>query len=430
MRARPALAIAMVTVTVGFLAGVQYWRGFFDLSIYFGAVRFWSDGGALYDYLLPETSYGFTYPPFAALAMAPMAVVSWPVVIAGSVLANLGCLALLAYWFVTPIARRRRWTPWFAVIAAACLLALLEPVYDTFSFGQVNLVLMVLVFADARLLAGTTRFRRFGRYAGVGIGLAAALKLTPAIFVIYLVLTGRRRAAAIATGTAAGATLLAAVIAPGTSWTYWTATLWQTERVGSLAYISNQSILGALVRLDPSRPPSTLVWLVLVAAALALWAYHVRRSLDRSDVLTGFALTGAVACLVSPISWVHHLVWLIPGLVLTVDAGLREPVVARRRRLLGAAAAAYLVLCSSLVFLWRFDAGGVDGFLGGSAFTWVALGLLMSLPVVRGTATAALPLGTHPAAMAGATPGHVGPGAAYRQAGSGAAPGREGLGRR
>lgn len=400
MRARPAFAAAMVTATVAFLAAVQYWRGFFDLSIYYGAVRLWAAGGGLYDYLLPETSYGFTYPPFAAVAMLPMAVVSWPVVIAGTVLVNLGCLALLAYWLVAPVARRRRWTPWFTVVAAACLLALLEPVYDTFSFGQVNLVLMVLVFADARLLAGTTRFVRFGRYAGIGIGLAAALKLTPAIFVVYLLLTGRRRAAAIAVGTATGATLLAAAVAPGTSWTYWTATLWQTERVGSLAYISNQSLLGVLARLDPSRPPSTLVWLLLVAVALGVWAFHVRRTLDRRDVLTGFALTGAVACLVSPISWVHHLVWLIPALVLTVDAGLREPVVARRRRLLGASALGYLVLCSSVVFLWRFDAAGMDGFVGGSAFTWVALALLATLPLVRGTATAVAPVGRRPA-MAG-----------------------------
>jgi alpha-1,2-mannosyltransferase len=383
MRARPALAAAMVTATVAFLAAVQYWRGFFDLSIYYGAVRFWAAGGGLYDYLLPETSYGFTYPPFAAVAMLPMVVASWPVVIAGTVLVNLGCLALLAYWLVAPVARRRRWTPWFTVVAAACLLALLEPVYDTFSFGQVNLVLMVLVFADARLLAGTTRFVRFGPYAGIGIGLAAALKLTPAIFVVYLLLTGRRRAAAIAVGTATGATLLAAAVAPGTSWTYWTATLWETERVGSLAYISNQSLLGVLARLDPSRPPSTVVWLLLVALALGVWAFHVRRTLDRRDVLSGFALTGAVACLVSPISWVHHLVWLIPALVLTVDAGLREPVVARRRRLLGASALGYLVLCSSVVFLWRFDAGGMDGFVGGSAFAWVALALLVTLPYVR-----------------------------------------------
>jgi alpha-1,2-mannosyltransferase len=114
-----------------------------------------------------------------------------------------------------------------------------------------------------------------------------------------------------------------------------------------------------------------------------VWAFHVRRTLDRRDVLTGFALTGAVACLVSPISWVHHLVWLIPALVLTVDAGLREPVVARRRRLLGASALGYLVLCSSVVFLWRFDAGGMDGFVGGSAFAWVALALLVTLPYVR-----------------------------------------------
>ncbi|HEY8456357.1 MAG TPA: glycosyltransferase 87 family protein [Actinopolymorphaceae bacterium] len=376
------LAVAMTVATVVFLAGVQYWRGLFDLSIYYGAIHHWVRGGALYDYLLPGTSYGFTYPPFAALVMLPMALASYPVVVAASAALNVGCLLLLAYWFVRPIARRQGWPVWFAVVAAGCLLALLEPVYDTVSFGQVNLILMVVVFADARLLAGTTRFVRHRRCAGVGAGLATALKLTPGLFIVYLLLAGRRRAAAVASGTACGATLLAAIVAPHASWTYWTEALWQTERVGSPAYISNQSLLGVLARLDPSQPPNRAVWLVLVAVVLAGWAYAVRKVLGATDVLGGFALTGVAACLVSPISWVHHLVWLIPALVLTVDAGLCATG-ARRRRILLGAGCAYVTLVSSLVFLWRYDASGIDGVLGGSAFCWVAVGLLLCLPVVR-----------------------------------------------
>jgi uncharacterized membrane protein len=73
-----------------------------------------------------------------------------------------------------------------------------------------------------------------------------------------------------------------------------------------------------------------------------------------------FALTGAAACLVSPVTWVHHLVWLLPALVLA-----RSVV-------------AYLVLCSSVVWLWRFDASGVSGFLGSNAYMWLTLWLLIS----------------------------------------------------
>lgn len=394
-RRQVIVASTLVAATLAFLAGVQFWRGFFDLSVYYGALHYWTAGGELYDYLLPGTAYGFTYPPFAALTMLPMTLVTWPVAVAVTILLGVGSLVLLAYWLIEPIARRHGWTPWFAVVVTACLLAILEPVYDTLSFGQVNLVLVALVFADARLLGTGSPF------AGVGIGLATAVKLTPGLFVVYLLLARRWTAAAVATGTAGLATMLAGVVAPDTSRIFWTQALWQTDRVGSVAYISNQSVLGMLARLHPFGPdwPVLLAWLAVVVGALAVWAYRVRRPVTTGDHLTGFALTGVAACLVSPVTWVHHLVWGVPALVLVAEHGLlaaRGSV--RRHRLLGAAGVAYVVLCSSLVFLWRFDGSGIDGFLGGSAYLWIAVALLLGVPtVLRLPATAMPPSGRPPA---------------------------------
>ena len=400
MRLKVGVAALLVPATVGFLAAVQFWRGFFDLSVYYGALNYWTEGGQLYDFLLPQTTYGFTYPPFAALVLLPLTVMSWPVAIAASVVLTLGALLLLTYWLVGPIARRQGWPLWFALVVAGCLLALLEPVYDTISFGQVNLVLVVLVFGDALLLM------RGSRFAGLGIGLAAAVKLTPGLFFVYLLVTRRWTAALVAAAAGGGATMLASLVAPEESRIFWTEALWQTNRVGPLSYISNQSLLGMLARLDPTVPPNRVVWLLAVLAVLVIWTYRIRSAAAAGDHLTGFALTGVVACLVSPVTWVHHLAWVVPALVLLADGGLRaERGSVRRRRLLVTAGMAYIVLCSSVVFLWRVEAGGLDGFVGGSAYVWVCMAVLLALPMVRVTPTDAAPL-VRVAASAGPTLRH------------------------
>jgi alpha-1,2-mannosyltransferase len=110
-----------------------------------------------------------------------------------------------------------------------------------------------------------------------------------------------------------------------------------------------------------------------VLALLVVWARRARRAALVADDRAGFAVTGIVACLISPITWVHHLVWLIPALIVLADTGTR------RHRL--AAAAMYAVLCSSMVWLWTVDSTGIDGFIGGNAYVWVGLALLFLLPV-------------------------------------------------
>lgn len=371
---RKALVVGPLAVAVGvFLYFFAVRRGFFDLNVYFGALNYWvHDGGQLYDYVRPRTEYGFTYPPFAALTMLPMALVGWHGAIAISVLLTVASVGLVLWWLVAPIARREGWTPWFAVAIAACLAAAFEPMRETYAFGQVNAVLLMLVLGDAVLLV-----RRGSRFAGVGIGLATAIKLTPGIFIVYLLVTRRWRAALVAAGTAAGATVLAAAVAPDASRIFWTEALWNTDRIGSLSYISNQSLQGMLARLDPTDP-SRLLWLAAVAAVLAVWVWRVRRA----DLLSGVALTGVVGCLVSPVTWVHHLVWLLPALVLLVDQSLRAARGSVRRRVrLALAIIGYGLLCSRLVWAWRADFGGLDGFVFSNAYVWIALALLIGLPV-------------------------------------------------
>ncbi|MEU9631039.1 glycosyltransferase family 87 protein [Streptomyces luteogriseus] len=358
-RGRLLLVLVLAALVTVFTATVPLLRDWFDLRVYYGSVDTWvHHGGRIYDYRVPGTAYGFTYPPFAAVAMLPMALVGPHTAIAAALLLNLAALAVILCLLAGPDRRRHGWFGW---ALTACLLALFEPLRDTVSFGQVNLVLLALVLTDATLLA-TGR----GRLAGVGIGLAAAIKLTPALFIGLLLVAGRRRAAAVATAVALGATALAAWVDPDASRFYWTQALWDTDRVGRLGYISNQSVQGVLARLGE---PDRAVWALAVLLILGVWAARARRAVAAGDWTAAFALTGLAACLVSPVTWVHHLVWLLPSFAVLLRAG-RLPV----------AGVLYAVLCTSVVWLWFDDASGVDGFLGGNAYVWITLGLLLWLP--------------------------------------------------
>ncbi|MEU7059212.1 glycosyltransferase 87 family protein [Streptomyces sp. NPDC046197] len=359
-RGQLLLVLALATAVAVFTATVPLLRGWFDLRVYYGTVDSWvHHGGRIYDYVVPGTTYGFTYPPFAAVCMLPMTLVGWHTAVVVALLLNLSALALVLRFLA---GREWRRHGWFRCAVALCLLALFEPLRDTLSFGQVNLLLLALVLTDGRLLATGRE-----RWAGVGIGLAAAIKLTPALFIGLLLVARRWRAAAVATVVAGGATALAACVSPETSRFYWTQALWDTSRVGRLAYVSNQSVQGILARLGETSHP---VWMLAVLPVLAVWVWRTHLAVTAGDWLAAFALTGAAACLVSPITWVHHLVWLLPSLAVLLRAG--------RRRV---AFAVYAVLCTSVVWLWFHDASGIDGFLGSNAYTWITLGLLLRLPV-------------------------------------------------
>jgi alpha-1,2-mannosyltransferase len=175
------------------------------------------------------------------------------------------------------------------------------------------------------------------------------------------------------------ATAIAAVVAPGATLTYFAHALWDTNRIGVSSYVSNQSLMGVIARLNPAHP-NRLLWLVLALIVMCTWAWRVRASAgDRNDRL-GFALTGLTACLISPISWVHHLVWILPGLIeLTASALLLER--RRSRRRLRLAVLAYLLLSSDIVWIWWKHDAGVIGFFGSNLYVLISLGLLFWLPI-------------------------------------------------
>jgi alpha-1,2-mannosyltransferase len=265
-----------------------------------------------------------------------------------------------------------------------------EPIRLTLGEGQLNMFVLALVLADV------VAWRRGRAWCGTGIGIATACKLTPGLFIVFLGLVGRRRAAVLATGTALGATLLGFAVDPGASWQYWTSTLWDTSRVGRLSNPWNQSVLGLLAHVSSPGPPDRLLWVLLDVGVAVLGLVRAVRVYRRGDDLAAVTLAGLTACLVSPISWVHHLYWVVPAVVVLADVAGGTPVRgtvtawSRDRPRVVAAGAGLLAVVVAVPFLlstyWAFDpAAGVPtslpvAVLGRSVDTCAVLALLVLLP--------------------------------------------------
>jgi len=406
-----AAVVAAAAFTLVAIAAPR--RGFFDLKVYFGAINYWAHGhGEVYDYLAPYTKYGFTYPPFAALTMLPMAVLPWHLVITVSLVATVVVTAVITRWFLGPVVVRQGWPRWFVYALAGSLLFAFEPMRETLGFGQVNMLLVFLVVADLVLLERSP-------WGGIGIGLATAIKLTPGIFIVYLLIARRYRAALVASATTAAATLVAAAVAPHASRIFWTDALWDTDRVGQLSYISNQSVEGFVARLNPGSPNMAL-WAGLVLVVLALWLWRVRLAVRLGDRYGALALTGVLGCLISPVTWIHHLVWLVPALLLLVARGLAAigaPGDGRRRavRLLVFAGVLDGLLSSRLVWYFSDHFTGW-GLLFSNAYVLASVALLAGLPLVPGGKPSAIAPGV--ADLRQVDDGAVG--SAHRERGPGA----------
>ena len=371
-----------------------------DIDVYRMGGRAWLDGTSLYrDGILFRTEAGlglpFTYPPLAAAVFAPFAFLTLPgasatiTVITFALLLVTTTIVLtgLQVWETStaipgPAWRRRCWLA-AAIVALAAVY--LEPIRSNFDFGQINVVLMTLVIADC--VPRKTPWPR-----GVLLGVAIALKLTPAVFLLYFLLKRDRRALLTSVASAVVATGIGFVVAPRDSWVYWTETVHDTDRIGTATYLTNQNIAGTLARLGLGETPRFVIWLIACFAVLALVVWAVRRVLrggdapllgagDDPSLRAGEHSVLALICVamfglvVSPVSWSHHWVWALPAVLVTGVLAYRY-----RSAAMGAVSAIGILLMyfapiqlmtahkETSAALWRQMLGG--------SYVWWALALI------------------------------------------------------
>jgi alpha-1,2-mannosyltransferase len=297
------LMVGLFVAATTFPGGtIRPWRPVMvDLDVYLQAGRVLLRGG---DFYALDGPLQFLYPPFAALLAVPLVFV--PLSLAQIAWTVAGVLMILA------ILHRLGLSGWRLSLTAAATAAVIEPVTQTLAFGQLGIVLVALVMLDLapgpRALPGWRLLPE-----GVLTAVAAAIKLTPAIFIVYLFVVGKRRAAWTATVTAAGLTLGSAVVLPSASWQFWSRLAGGETGLGhSLIYYTNQSVFADVVRALRLASFATPVALLLCAlvAALGVWAAALWHRLG--EVRLALTLCGVAGLLASPVSWLHHFVWIVP----------------------------------------------------------------------------------------------------------------------
>jgi alpha-1,2-mannosyltransferase len=251
----------------------------------------------------------FIYPPFAALLAAPFSWLPEKTANLAWTAATIVVLAAVVRVCFAPLVRRFGRAAPFALVLILAAVAALSPVEDHLRFGQVGIPLMACCIFDCMV-----EHPRWPR--GALVGLASAVKLVPAIFIPYLWFSGRRRAAGVATATFGALTLIGFVVTPGDSWDFFHSKVFEPT---SPTFFSNQSLEGILQRAIGG--PWRVFWL---AAVVVVFVYGLRAAVVASregDELRAVAIIGLVGVLVSPISWIHHLVWVVPAIAVIVGAG-------------------------------------------------------------------------------------------------------------
>jgi len=311
----PALTyvVAGVLVVAAAVYLVHWGRAYgLDLQVYRAGIASWRSGHNPYDGVFTIHHLRFTYPPFALVALSPLA---WaPFAATQIILWALSILALaLAVYVVCRRGGSRRGWPLVARSLGWTSLAVVvvEPVRTNLDYGQINTLLLGLVVVDLLVMPRA--------HSGWLVGLAAAVKVTPLIFVAMPLLEREWKAVARSLGAVAGTTGLTWLFWPKATKTYWAHDLFAAKRVGNIASAGNQSLSGMLHRWPFPSDGQAGILLVLCGAAVLMGLYVAHRRLSHGDRAAAMLALALVGLLISPISWTHHWVWvaLIPPVLLT-----------------------------------------------------------------------------------------------------------------
>jgi alpha-1,2-mannosyltransferase len=316
--AAPALLIASIAARLAWTYLAPNGANFVDLHVYLGGAAAVDHPGSLYSYAYavqtPDFPLPFTYPPFAAVVFYPLHMLPFGLVAflwqVATMAALYGAIRISQRLMGVPAGAGHR-----VAMVWTAISIWIEPLRSTFDYGQVNVLLMLVVLWAAY----TTRWW----LSGLLVGVAGGIKLTPAIAGVYL-LGVRRWGAAAFSAVVFLATVGVSFLVVGDQTHYYFADLLgDAHRVGPIATSFNQSWRGGISRIlghDAGFGPLVLA-AIAVTAVLAILAW---RALDRRDRLGKLLVVELFGLLLSPISWTHHWVWLVPLMIWAIHGPARE----------------------------------------------------------------------------------------------------------
>ncbi len=331
-----AVALLILPYIIQFGKLIPWQPSTIDLQVYVYAVRDMLAGKDIFDTTTPFWNLYFIYPPIAAILMTPLAFgpyVFWQVLWTAGLV-----------WAQQSVLKRcgapRGWK--LGLIGIAVLLAM-EPIRTTLGYGQVNTMLMALVVADLLPDAPGER-RRIPQ--GSLIGLATAIKLTPALFVVFAFLIGKSRVAITAMISFAVFTGIGAILLFGETLMFFSGLVGGETRTASPLYAGNQSLLGVFFRLGDTSRTTTLAGLAVSAVLAVLGCLVAAHWWHHGEKVFAVALVGLTTCLASPLSWTHHYVWILPMAMAVLSSG-----VPRWARYVGGFWVVWVCLCLPLAVL-------------------------------------------------------------------------------
>ncbi|MGW4354471.1 glycosyltransferase 87 family protein [Nocardia sp. NPDC004582] len=354
-----------------------------DLDVYRVAADRVVHGVSVYDSPLRGHTRGeweFVYTPFAALLFVPLVVLHGSALGVAGAFGNIALLAASVWAALALLGFRRDRRLLIVVPAATALLLWCEPTRQTIGIGQVNLLLLLLVLADLALPDSS-------RWKGALTGIAAGIKLTPAFFILYLLVTGRFRAAATAAGACAATLLIGLAVMPKDSLTFWSGAFADPARVGVPGNPDNESLRGLLARSFGSGGLAQLLWPAAALATALVCLVVARRLSATGRELLAVTLCGMTAAAVSPYTWIHHWVWLAPLLICAVDLALLR----HRSALTVSGLVVVFLLCSGGILpvlglpsesVLRLGDPGPFALVAHNAYIWLTWALLVAAAIV------------------------------------------------
>lgn len=288
-----------------------------DLDVYQFIAHVVLSGGDILAAQAPGTGLAFIYPAFAALLSVPLVLIPHTALQVVWTAFNVAAYVLVLY--------RTGLRGWPLALIAIGSVLVVEPIRTTLSFGQINIFLMAMVLVDL-LPSGRVLPGRRLLPVGVLTGLATALKVTPAVFIVYLLLTRQWRAARNAAVTAVVVTVATAFVLPDASFGFWKLVFTGDTRTGPAHFLMNQSVLGAILRVFGETPVTHLLGLALGAVAGVVGVLAAARWHRLGRPMLGLCLTGIASVLASPLSWTHHWVWIVPLGVTIAMRGTPGPI--------------------------------------------------------------------------------------------------------